>query len=114
MISHRLDDELEELRVDRDRMPCGVTVDARQRAVGFVVTHQTVDAVDFVERFVDDARQCVCVRTIHFDGVLARHRDAAAFVMGKMDPLDRGCVVRRSRERQGDECRRAAWDRAGR
>ena len=35
----------------------GVAIDARERAVRLVVAHQPIDAIDFVERLVKDARQ---------------------------------------------------------
>lgn len=57
-VLHRRGEEVEQLPIDFDRMLRRLAIDARQRAVGFVVAHQPIEAIDFVERFVEDARQC--------------------------------------------------------
>src|SRR5262245_53598720 len=81
VITYRLRDEVEQLLRNRDGMPIGFAVDPRQRAVRLVVTHEAVDAVDLIERLVEDARQRLRVAAVRLDGVLARHRDPAADIV---------------------------------
>ena len=65
---------VEELGIDGHGLFGGLLVDARQRALGFVVAHQPVDAIDLVEGLFDDARQCLRVGPVRLDGVDTGHR----------------------------------------
>ena len=80
VVAHRLRDEVVQLRVHRDRMPRRLAIEARQRAVGLVVAHQPIDAIDLVERFFGDARQGCRIGTVGLDGVDARHRQPRRLV----------------------------------
>ncbi len=73
VVAHRLRDEVEEFRIDGHGMLRSFAIDAREWALGFVVAHQPIDAVHFVERLVGDARQRRGIRAVSVDGIHASH-----------------------------------------
>ncbi len=79
-VGQRRLEEVEQLRLDADGPPRRLAVQARDRALGTVVAHQPIDAVHFVERFVDDSWEALCVRPVSLDRVDARHRQARRLV----------------------------------
>ena len=79
-VSHGVDDEVEELLFDCNGMAGSLAVHEGQGAVRFVMTHQPVDPVDFVECVLHDTRQVLAIGAVRLDGVHAAHGHPMCFV----------------------------------
>ena len=93
VVAHRFRDQVVQLGLDSHRMLAASRLRRDERAVGLVVAHQPVDAVDLVERFLSDAPQGGRVGTVGLDGVDTRHREPRGLV----------AVKRPVRRRYGDD-----------
>ena len=62
------------------RTVCRIAIQLRQRAVWPVMAHEAIDAIDLVERLVEDSRQGVAVRAVGCYGIHAAHRQPSALV----------------------------------
>ncbi len=82
-VSQRLRDEVEQLRVDLHGAGGRGPIELRERALRLVMAHQAVDAINFIERLLEDCRQALVVRGVRFDGVVAGHRNPVGLVMVK-------------------------------